>query len=150
MTATASSVDRGEQLVERLFGATIQTLELFSVYFGTELGLYAALARVDGLTVDQLATETGIHPRYAQEWLEQQALAGVVDVDDAGRPAHERRYSLDAAHAAVLTEPHDPAHIAPFAHMVAGVGKVLPQIAEAYRTGAGVPFADYGAEMRHG
>jgi hypothetical protein len=38
---TTNATDRSEALVERLFGATIGALELFSVYLGAELGLSA-------------------------------------------------------------------------------------------------------------
>ena len=38
-----TTIDRSEALAERLFGATIGALELFSVYLGAELGLYRAL-----------------------------------------------------------------------------------------------------------
>ena len=34
--------------------------------------------------------------------------------------------------------------------MLAGIGGVLPQVAEAYRSGGGVPYEKYGAEFRHG
>ena len=47
------------------------------------LGLYEALAGAGPLTPAALAERAGIAPRYAREWLEQQAVAGVVDVDDA-------------------------------------------------------------------
>jgi len=40
MSATTS---RSDALVERLFTATIDALELTSVYLGSELGLYRAL-----------------------------------------------------------------------------------------------------------
>ena len=50
----------------------------------------------------------------------------------------------------MLVDADDPAHVAPFAHMIAGIGGVMPQVAEAYRTGDGVPYAAYGAAFRHG
>ena len=34
--------------------------------------------------------------------------------------------------------------------MLAGIGGVLPRVAEAYRTGGGVPYEAYGTEFRHG
>jgi SAM-dependent methyltransferase len=34
--------------------------------------------------------------------------------------------------------------------MLAGIGGVLPRVAEAYRTGGGVPYEQYGYEFRHG
>ena len=44
---TLTTRDRADALAERLFGATLGALELFSVYLGTELGLYRALASTD-------------------------------------------------------------------------------------------------------
>jgi 2-polyprenyl-3-methyl-5-hydroxy-6-metoxy-1,4-benzoquinol methylase len=145
MTPT-STIDRADALAERLFGATLGALELFSVYLGVELGLYRALERHGALTPHELAEKAGIHPRYAREWLEQQAVAGLLEVVDA----ETRRCELAADHARVLCHQDDPAHIAPFAHMLAGIGGVLPHVAEAYRTGGGVPYERYGLEFRHG
>jgi hypothetical protein len=81
MTTAISSADA---LAERLFGATLGALELFSVYLGAELGLYRALVQEGPQTADGLARAAGIAPRYAREWLEQQAVAGLLDVEDAG------------------------------------------------------------------
>ena len=81
--SSSSDIERRDALAERLFGATIGTLELFGVYLGDRLGLYAALAESEALGPDELARRAGIAPRYAREWLEQQAVAGILDVDDA-------------------------------------------------------------------
>jgi 2-polyprenyl-3-methyl-5-hydroxy-6-metoxy-1,4-benzoquinol methylase len=142
--------DRTDQLVERLFGATLATLELFSVYLGTELGLYRTLRDRGPLTADELADAAAIAERYAHEWLEQQAVAGLIAVADSDAAAAQRRYVLGADHARVLVDLDDSAHLAPFAHMVAGIGGVLPAVAAAYRSGGGVPYAAYGQAFRHG
>jgi 2-polyprenyl-3-methyl-5-hydroxy-6-metoxy-1,4-benzoquinol methylase len=151
MSSTSTS-SRSDALVERLFSATIDALELHAVYLGTELGLYAALADHGPLTAPELARTAGIAPRYAREWLEQQAVAGVLDVDDPHGTlgADERRFSIDDEHARVLTQPDDPAHVAPFAHLLAGIGQALPLVVQAYRTGEGVPYEQYGRDFRHG
>jgi SAM-dependent methyltransferase len=140
--------DRRDALVERLFGATIGTLELFGVYLGDRLGLYAALDGVDALDPDELARRAGIAPRYAREWLEQQAVAGIVDVEDGGNG--NRSYRLPPEHADVLVDPESAFYLAPFASLLAGIGSVLPEVADAYRSGGGVPFSHYGAELRCG
>jgi len=142
--------DRADALAERLFGATVGALELFSVYLGAELGLYRALEGAGSLTSGELADRAGIAERYAREWLEQQAVAGLIDVDDVTADAAKRRYALPAAHARVLAAADDPLHVAPFAHMLAGIGGVLAQVADAYRTGGGVPYRAYGTAFRHG
>jgi 2-polyprenyl-3-methyl-5-hydroxy-6-metoxy-1,4-benzoquinol methylase len=137
-------------LDERLTEAATGTLELFGVYLGTRLGLYQALAEHGRLTAPQLAEAAGIHPRYAREWLEQQAVAGLLAVNDVTRPADERRYRLPVAHAGVLADPDDPSHVAPFADMVVGIARALDEVVDAYRTGAGVPYTRYGAAFRRG
>jgi 2-polyprenyl-3-methyl-5-hydroxy-6-metoxy-1,4-benzoquinol methylase len=136
-------------LEDRLFAATIGALELFGVYLGDRLGLYGPLQNRHGLTPGELAAAGDIHPRYAREWLEQQAVAGVLVVD-ASLPADRRRYTLPAAHAAVVAEVCHPTHSAPLARMVVGIAGVLDQVAAAYRSGAGVPYARYGPDFRHG
>jgi 2-polyprenyl-3-methyl-5-hydroxy-6-metoxy-1,4-benzoquinol methylase len=141
---------RTEALAERLFGAALGALELFSVYLGVELGLYRALLQTGPQTADGLARAAGIAPRYAREWLEQQAVAGLLGVEDLAAEAGARRYALDAEHARVLAAPDDTAHVAPFAHMLVGIGQVLPRVVEAYRTGGGVPYQAYGEAFRHG
>jgi 2-polyprenyl-3-methyl-5-hydroxy-6-metoxy-1,4-benzoquinol methylase len=120
------------------------------VYLGTRLGLYAALHARGPLTPAGLATAGGIAERYAREWLEQQAVAGLIAVDDAARPPAERRYRLPAEHAGVLVDPEHAAHLAPLSEMAAGIGGALEQVVDAYRTGTGVPYAAYGAAMMRG
>jgi 2-polyprenyl-3-methyl-5-hydroxy-6-metoxy-1,4-benzoquinol methylase len=141
-----TTIDRADALAERLFGAALGALELFSVYLGVELGLYATLERHGALTTDELADRAGIAPRYAREWLEQQAVAGLLEVSGD----EDRRFALPAEHARVLAHADDPAHVAPFAHLLAGIGGVLPRVADAYRTGGGVPYEAYGTAFRHG
>jgi SAM-dependent methyltransferase len=143
-------LDRTDTLADRLFGAALGALELYSVYLGAELGLYRALDEHGPLIGRELAEQAGIDPRYAREWLEQQAVAGLIEVEDTGAPPEERLYALAADHAPVLVESEDLAHVAPFAHMVAGIGRVLPEVAAAYRTGGGVAYEAYGRDFRHG
>jgi SAM-dependent methyltransferase len=143
-------LDRTDALAKRLFGAAVGALELYSVYLGAELGLYRALEEHGPLVSDELAETAGIAPRYAREWLEQQAVAGLIEVEDTGAAPADRLYALAPDHARVLVDPDDAAHVAPFAHMLAGIGRVLPEVAEAYRKGGGVPYEAYGRDFRHG
>jgi 2-polyprenyl-3-methyl-5-hydroxy-6-metoxy-1,4-benzoquinol methylase len=142
------SVDtsRTEALVERIFEAALSTLEIAAIHVGDRLGFYRSLDTQGPATSRELASATGTVERYVREWLEQQAVAGLLEVVDAP----SRRCALAPDHARVLVHEDDPAHIAPFAHMLAGIGGVLPRVAEAYRTGGGVPYEAYGAEFRHG
>jgi len=137
-------------LDDRLFEATVGTLELFGVYLGTRLGLYRVLSEDGPRRPAELAAAAGIDQRYAREWLEQQAVAGMVTVDDTGLPSDERSYQLPPEHVGVLVDPDDGAHVAPFAEMVVGIAGALDEVVQAYRSGAGVPYARYGHSFRHG
>ncbi|HEX6421676.1 MAG TPA: class I SAM-dependent methyltransferase [Acidimicrobiales bacterium] len=135
-------------LSQRLMDATIGALELYAVHIGTELGLYHALDRHGPATPAELAARAGIDERYAREWLEQQAVAGYLEL--SGDETGGRRFALPAAHRGALVDPLDGDHLAPFAGMVVGVAGALGDVAAAYRTGEGVPYARYGAHFRHG
>jgi hypothetical protein len=79
-----------------LFPATLGLFDIFSVYLGDRLGLYRALAEAGRATSAGLAERTATDERYVREWLEQQAAAGLLEVDQAGAAPDERRYSLPA------------------------------------------------------
>ena len=139
-------------LPDRLFQATIGTLELYSVFLGGRLGLYETLRGGRARTAAELADEAGVAARYAQEWLEQQAVAGFVSVapPSEGVSADERRYVLPERHGRVLCDALDPEHLAPFADMLVGIAQALPAVVDAYRSGGGVPYAAYGEPFRSG
>ena len=125
-------------------------MDLFAVYLGDRLGYYRALAEGGPATAGELAARTGTAERYAREWLEQQAVTGILACDNPGAAASERRYRLPDGYAAVLVDPDSPTAMAPMAQIFAGCVKPLPQILEAFRTGGGVPYEEYGADLAEG
>lgn len=135
-----------DALAGRLFGACIGALDLLHVYVGDRLGLYRALAG-GPLTAGELARQCGIHERYSREWLEQQAVAGIVSVDDATEP-DRRRFSLSPGHADVLINEDSLSFLAPLSQGVVSLAQALPEVLRAFRTGGGVPFDAYGADIR--
>jgi 2-polyprenyl-3-methyl-5-hydroxy-6-metoxy-1,4-benzoquinol methylase len=138
---------RRDELAERLAGAVLASLDLQAVYLGDRLGLYRALEEGGAATAPELAQRAGIHPRYAREWLEHQAVGSILEVDDTSAAPDERRYTLPAAHVAVLTDPESLALVAPLARFVVGTAKTMPKLLDAYRTGDGVDWADYGPDV---
>lgn len=137
-------------LDERLVESATAALELYGVHLGRTLGLYDALVDHGPLTAAGLAAAASIDARYAREWLEQQAVAGFLTVDDVRTAAEKRRYAVPGEHRPALVDVEAAAHVAPIASMVVGIGGVLADVVEAYRTGGGVPYARYGAEFRRG
>jgi SAM-dependent methyltransferase len=137
-----------EALTERLFASLLGTFDVLTVHIGDQLGLYDLLHRDGPLTVAEVAQRSGTHRRYAQEWLEQQTVAGLLDVEDAGASADQRRYSVSDAHAAVLCDRESLTYLTPFARMLTAAAVQMPRLIEAYRTGGGVGWDDYGELMR--
>ena len=111
---------------------------------GDRLGYYRSLAEHGPATSAELAVASGTDERYAREWLEQQAVAGILEVDDVGAAAAERRFSLPAAHAEVLSDRDSLAHVTPLARYGVAFAHVLPAVEEAFRNGGGVSWEDYG------
>jgi SAM-dependent methyltransferase len=147
---TIGDTERGEALAERLFGATVAAMDLFSVYLGDRLGYYRDLASNGPATSVELAERTGTAERYAREWLEHQAVSGLLEVDDADAGATERTYRLPGAYIPVLADPDSLLAMAPIAQIFAGCVKPLDQVLDAYRSGGGVAYEDYGPDLSEG
>ena len=133
-----------DALTERLFSDAIGSFDLAGVYLGDRLGWYASLEADGPATPDELATRTGTDSRYAREWLEQQAVAGILAADGDGR------FRLPAGHEDVLVDPTSLNQMAPLARMVVAAFGQLPALVEAYRTGEGIGWERYGHDMREG
>jgi len=148
VTETSPSDDpaTSDALVGRLFEAYLGMFDVMAVYLGDRLGLYRALAEAGPSTAGELASRAGIDERYAREWLEQQAVTGILTVDDLAA-ADRRRYALPAGYRAPLLDPDSPYSIAPVARSLVACAKVMPQVVEAYRTGGGVDWSAYGPDM---
>ena len=147
MAATANAAERRDALVERLFMDAISAFDLLSVYLGDVLGLYRTLADNGPLTSAELAEAAGIHERYAREWLEQQAASGLLELEPNG---DARRYRLPEGHDEALLDSSSLNYIAPLARSLAGAVKPLEELVAAFRSGEGVPYADYGDDLHEG
>lgn len=130
---------------QRLLDAALGAADLLAVFLGDRLGWYTDLRDHGATTSQELASRTATSERYAREWLEQQAVTGLLAVEDDGG---ERRYRLPAAAAEVLTDPHSLSYVGPLARMLAASAMQLPALLDAYRTGGGVSWAQLGDHAR--
>jgi 2-polyprenyl-3-methyl-5-hydroxy-6-metoxy-1,4-benzoquinol methylase len=147
---SAEESQRRDALVGRLFQSVLGAQDLFHMYLGSQLGLYDALGRRGWATSAELAGATQLSERYVREWLEQQAVSGILDVEDVGADARSRRYTLSPGHAEVLLSHDSLNYGAPFPRMIVSLASQLPAVAHAFRDGGGVPYSAYGADMREG
>jgi SAM-dependent methyltransferase len=142
-----ASQQTADEVAERLFGSLLGTVEILSVYLGDRLGWYRSLADDGPASPVGLARRTDTQVRYAREWLEQQAVAGLLEVESDGAP-DERRFAIPASTAEVMTDETSLAYLAPLGRMFGTVGAVLPQLLEVYRKGDGVSWDDFGDDAR--
>jgi 2-polyprenyl-3-methyl-5-hydroxy-6-metoxy-1,4-benzoquinol methylase len=145
-TLSAATSEQADAFAARLFESALGTADLLTVYIGDRLGLYEALKEGGPATASQLASRCSINERYSREWLEQQAVAGILTVEDASGAEEARRYALPEGHGLALTDPESPFSMAPLARAFVGCASVLPKILDAFRSGGGVPWSDFGAD----
>ncbi len=144
MATVADATGRRDALVERLFMNAIGAFDLFSVYVGDVLGLYRILGEKGPLTSAELADAAGVHERYAREWLEQQAASELLEVEGQGP---ERRFRLPEGHDEALLDVSSLDYIAPMARAVLASIRPIDSLLDAFRSGGGVPYADYGEDL---
>jgi len=143
-----AGLESSRPLAERLWQSEMAALDLYVVYLGERLGLYRALAEGGPTTSTELAARTGTAERYLREWLEHQAVAGFVDVEDPSADAPDRRYSLPADHVEVLVD-RDSLWFSPHKAIdIVRAGRRLPELVEAFRTGGGIPPLPWEPEGR--
>jgi SAM-dependent methyltransferase len=134
--------DATAEFADRLAAALLGALELATIELGVRLGLYSTLSERGPLTARELAAAAGISDRYAREWLEQQAVAGVLEVADARAP--QPRFTLPAAHAPVLLDDDNEACMKAGAAVVPWIGTAVEIMTEEFRNGAGAEFGRFG------
>ena len=137
---TAADETKVEEFAGSMFLACLATMELANVELGVRLGLYEILAGAGPMNASELSATGRIDERYAREWLEQQAAAGVVEVDDAAKPPSDRKFTLPNAHAHVLIDDDSEACMKPCSAVVPWVGRALDIMVEEFRSGTGAAF----------
>lgn len=142
LDATADSARR-DAFAGRLFEAALGAFDLLTIHLGLDLGLYDALRDGGPATSAALARRTRIDERYAREWLEQQAVTGILEVDDPAATADARQYALPSAHAEALLDAESVAASQSMVRFMVSGARMLPALADAYRSGAGVPWDAY-------
>ena len=138
---------RVESFAGQVFQAMIGFQKISGIYLGDKLGFYRSLHEDGSATSVELAARTGTDERYAREWLEYQAVNGILEVADASAGPTDRRFSLPAEHGAVLAEVENPNYLGSAGAVLLGTIRPIDAIVAGYRTGAGVPYEAYGDDL---
>ena len=136
-----------EEFVQRMNDATLGAFDIASTYLGVKLGLYRSLADDGPATAAELAGRTGTNERLVREWLEQQ---GATELLEAKNDGGEWRFTLPPSHVAVLLDPDALDGVAGTVHSLVSDLAQVPRLVESFRTGVGIPYADYGPDQAEG
>ncbi len=107
------------------------------ILLGDRLGLYRALAEAPA-TAAELADRTGTNEVYVREWLSAQAASGYVEHD-----AETARFSMTPEQVATLADPQSPVLMTGGYYSLASLFHDEPRIAEAFKSGDGVPWGEH-------
>jgi SAM-dependent methyltransferase len=120
-------------MVRHLEGAAVSIM----IEVGRRVGLFEAMATMGAVTNAQIAEKTGLSERYIREWLAAMVCGGIVEY-----AAGEGTYRLPPEHAAGLTG-SSTRNLTTMAELFPLMNRVIPDVAEAFRTGVGVPYRAY-------
>jgi len=145
-----TTAQQTEAFIDKLLQSTRGAFEIFGMYLGVRLGYYRALSESGPADSQKLAERTGTYERYAREWLEHQAICGILEVDDESIDAKSRRYTLPEPYQEVLADEESVNYLGALPIIFAGALRPLHAVVQAYKTGGGVAYAEYGADLVEG
>jgi 2-polyprenyl-3-methyl-5-hydroxy-6-metoxy-1,4-benzoquinol methylase len=113
------------------------------IHLGDRLGLYQELRGAGPVSSEQLAERTGLHERWLREWLRGQGAAGLLAWHD------DDTFELTPAAAAVLADEEGSLFFAAGAFGAPPAVDFVDDLAEAFRTGIGLPYDRQGPAGAH-
>ena len=127
----------------RVWGYKQGELVSLLIHLGDRLGLYRALAEVGAITAAELSEHTGMHERWLREWLRGNAAADLVHTTDGDH------FELTPEGVAVLVEEDTSLAFAAGAFTAPLDATVVDELADAFRTGMGLPYDRLGPNGAH-
>ncbi len=121
------------KLLPELGGAASMVIAML----GDKTGLFKAMAGAGPLTSDELAARTGCVERLVREWLNAMAAAGWIDCNPSGPT-----FTLTPEQAQVFADEDSPHNLQGFFLSTASMIHDLDHTADAFKTGAGVPWGN--------
>ena len=112
---------------------------------GDQLGIWKAMAGAGPLTATEVAERTDCHERYIQEWLAAETTGGYLEYD-----AKAKTFTLPDEVAFAMADESSPVFLGGAWQVATSVFEALPQLADAYKTGGGVAWADHTHNLFEG
>src|SRR3954467_5685620 len=146
MTTTTGTAAIDEAKLEAFVGQAVvdmgAAISGLLLHIGDRLGLYKAMAGAGPITSSTLAQRTGTTERYVREWLGNQAAGGYVTYHPA-----DGTYELPAEQAMVVANEDSPVFLGGAFETIASCYADHDMFVDAFRTGAGVGWADHDERL---
>ncbi|MFD6111376.1 class I SAM-dependent methyltransferase [Streptomyces yangpuensis] len=126
-----------EAFMEKALGDLSGAMATALCALGDRLGLFKALADGGPARSHDLADRLDLNERYVREWLRGLTAAGYLAEPEPGT------FALPPEHAPALADESGPMFLGGIHQMLPGLWQPYEQLVEAFRTGGGVPQADY-------
>ncbi len=136
--------EKSTQFMLKVVGDVATALATSLLIVGDRAGLFKAMAGASWLNAADVAQRSGVRLRYVEEWLACMAGAGYVDYDAAAD-----RFMLPDEHAQFLTDATSEYYLGGLFGSLPGMIGMAPRLADAFKSGRGISFAEFGADMPH-
>ena len=127
--------EKVKAFADRVFADMAGAMAAGMGYLGTKTGLFRAMAGKGPMHVEDVIRESGLQPRYVEEWLKGMTSAKYLDYD----PAAET-YELSDEKAFLLASDGTDHFLGSLFSMVPVLLRVAPDVAAAFVKGGGVRF----------
>jgi 2-polyprenyl-3-methyl-5-hydroxy-6-metoxy-1,4-benzoquinol methylase len=134
--------EKSSRFMRKVVGDVATALAAGLLHVGDRAGLFKAMAGAGPLTATELAERSGVRQRYVEEWLAAMAGGGYVEYDAEGE-----RFTLPDEHAQFLADPASEYWLGGLFGSLPGLLSMAPRLAEAFRSGSGISFAEFGAGL---
>ncbi|WP_436642260.1 class I SAM-dependent methyltransferase [Microbaculum sp. FT89] len=136
--------ERIRSFADKVYDDMAGTMAVAMAYVGVKHGLFRAMAGRGAMSQADVVAASGLQPRYVEEWLKGMVTAGYLDYDAAAET-----YALADEHAYLLASEGTDHFMGGLFYMATSLMGVAPKVAEAFRTGGGVAFSEFGDECIH-
>jgi len=110
-------------------------------YVGSRAGLFRAMQGKGAMRIDAVVRDSGLQPRYVEEWLKGMASAGYLEYDPTAQT-----FTLPEEHAYFLASEGSDHFVGGLFAMVPPLLRIAPQVARAFGEGGGVAFGEFGPD----
>lgn len=133
--------EKTKRVAEQVFRDMAGAMSAGMLYVGTRTGLFRAMQGKGPMRLEDVVRDSKLEPRYVEEWLKGMTAAGYLAYEPGART-----WALSDEHAYFLASDGSDHFAGGMFEMVPVLMKVAPQVAQAFHSGGGVAFEDFGPE----